>query len=145
MHRLKSQLAGLLGRARAVKLARKAGLGGAILALAIQAFVVQTHVHLHTDQLAFGRAGNVQVATFESQARSLRSSEGKSRPIPADDDRDHCALCQALAVIGNALAPDAPSLAMPAEISFVIVLPLDDSFHVATLSHDWLSRGPPRT
>ena len=145
MHRLKSQLAGFLGQARALKLARKASLGGAVLALLIQTFVVQTHVHLHTDQLSFVQSGNVQVAAFESQASLPRSSERKSRPIPADGDRDHCALCQALAVIGNAVAPDGPSLAVPSEISFVIVLPLEDSFHVATLSHDWLSRGPPQT
>jgi len=143
MHRLKSQLAGLLGWTRAVGLARKASFSAVILAMAIQAFVVQTHVHLHADLLSFEQTADAQVASFASQSNAIQSSASKNVPVPADED--HCALCQALAVIGNAIAPVAPSLAIPAEISFIVERPLDDHVHVATLSHDWLSRGPPQT
>ena len=136
----------LLMRARGSvrSLVRKSNLWLGLLALAIQAFVIQTHVHLHADELALARVDRLPAKVVNSGANLARADYSSSETSPAKDDPDDCPLCHALAMTGNALTPElAPTVALKL-VSFVIETPLDTGFHIAVISHSWLSRGPPR-
>lgn len=104
----------------------------ALLAVFLQAFAVQTHVH------AYGMAS----------ASVLTQAAGESE---AADDTDHtsathhqtaCVICQALASSGRALLPDAPVIALVAGLTSEAAA-IDIRQAPRVLAHAWQSRAPP--
>jgi hypothetical protein len=100
-----------------------------VLALAIQGYTVQTHIH----KQGFASA---------SIAINVGGSSGHDK-IPVNDDPANCPTCQQILHAGQFVAPAwlVPFLLVVAVSTIEIttaVLP-----HYDTVSHSWRSRGPP--
>ena len=105
-----------------------------LLALAIQAFVVQIHVHFAEDPaLAVLASGRDTAASFNS----LFS-------LPTGGDVDQCPICQAQMGSGrlDEIQPAVLALPIAAVGSAIAIEALSTSF--AVLSHSWQGRAPPR-
>ena len=105
-----------------------------LLALAIQAFVVQIHVHFAEDPaLAVLASGRDTAASFNS----LFS-------LPTGGDVDQCPICQAQVGGGrlDAIQPAVLALPTAAVASAIAIEALSIAF--AVLSHSWQGRAPPR-
>lgn len=98
----------------------------ALLAVVIQAFVVQTHIHVPAAPAEAGYSQSAG-ATHETEVAS------------ADDQRVFCALCQVLA--GATLVPTAAtaSVAWQTSAEARLALTLAPRSH----THSWQSRAPP--
>jgi hypothetical protein len=113
----------------------------ALLALAVQLFVVQTHVHRDP---AFASVATPDV-TPASSGDIQNAASGSAHPdqFPAKDDPSDCPLCQAFAHSGTALH----AVALPGWVSTFTVerafssgAPIQADLHV---SHSWFGRAPP--
>jgi hypothetical protein len=101
----------------------------ALLAVFLQAFVVQTHIH----------------------AIGAPLSIGYQQPVEAHDDAAHatatsehqliCAICQALATSGTAALPNAAVALVAEQSNAVAVVAL--ALAPRTISYFWQSRAPP--
>ncbi len=120
---------GLPERARSG--ARIAALVLAFVALALQAFVVQTHFH------------TTVVASAQCQLSSATSAPGDQAPeITLEHHQGACALCLAFAAGGRGvLAAVGDGTVLAARI----VDPIVESLHAAadSFAHAWQSRAPP--
>lgn len=102
----------------------------ALLAIFLQAFVVQTHVH-------------VSGATYTASYAQL-SGGGHGLSIDVSTGGDHqvaCVICQAMATAGTALMPNAAIVAATVQSNADAVLALAQAPRVH--SHSWQSRAPP--
>ena len=102
----------------------------ALLAVFLQAFVVQTHVH------AAGATYSVSYAQQSGGAHDLT--------IDASAAGDHqvvCVICQAMTTAGTAMVPSTAIVVAAAQSSAeaVVALALAPRVH----SHSWRSRAPP--
>jgi len=117
--------AGAIGRGH--RAGRFAPVFAALLAVFLQAFVVQTHIH------AFGIAA-------PAIERSVDGAED-SHVASAEHERA-CVVCQALLSSGRALLPSAAEVAPALAVVADATLPaLAQAPHV--VSHSWRSRAPP--
>jgi len=98
----------------------------ALLAIFLQAFVVQTHVH---------------GAPFAANYQQLVGADHERRVEAMGEHQVSCALCQALATSGSATLPsdDAVLAADRATDAAIIALALAPRLQ----SHSWQSRAPP--
>lgn len=109
---------------------RRAFTFAALLAVFLQAFVLQTHVHTPVAPLPL------------SYAQSTGATENVSAHVKATNEHQLvCVICQALAAAGSATLPGA---AMVAEVTqtnaeAVVAIALAPRVH----SHSWRSRAPP--
>jgi hypothetical protein len=115
----------------------------ALLALIIQLFVVQTHIH----DAGFASGAISQVTS--SAASDIRDGAGDrtAHPdgFPVKDDPSNCPLCQVFAHSGGLLhAAQLPS--------WVPVFIIESAVHFSApvqldprVSHSWFGRAPPRT
>lgn len=101
----------------------------ALLAVFLQAFVVQTHVHVVPAPVAA-----IELAGATTHAASERASTARDAPAM-------CAICQTMAASGTALLGQAPTLLIntpraeqPRETPQVAL---------RITSHSWQSRAPP--
>lgn len=100
----------------------------AMLAVLLQAFVVQTHVHAPVAPLSIG---------FHQPA-------GGDDAVHVTATGEHqlvCAICQALAASGSALPPGAPVALVAALTNSLAVIALSIAPRIA--SYSWQSRAPP--
>jgi hypothetical protein len=75
----------------------------ALFALALQLYLAFGHVHAEDLGLA--------PQAVSAEQNSAAHEDGS---VPTDrDDRDSCAICIALALTGNSVAPQPPALALP--------------------------------
>jgi hypothetical protein len=113
--------------------ARRVATLAALLALLLQAFLVQTHIH----SLAQRDPRAAIVQTAQTNAAGLAPDI-----IAPPSSNDECALCQALATAGTAILAAAPA---PAPVVFALAsssrLPIRRGDVQA--AHDWQSRAPP--
>ncbi|MGD9980491.1 MAG: hypothetical protein AB7H66_10355 [Hyphomonadaceae bacterium] len=100
----------------------------ALLAVFLQTFVVQTHVH---------------GAPFATGYQHLIATDDEPRIEALGEHQVSCALCQALATSGSATLPSGHAVlaAERATEAAIIALALAPRFH----SHSWQSRAPPQT
>jgi hypothetical protein len=101
----------------------------ALLAVFLQAFVVQTHVHAYTAPVS---------ARFELPAHAAHDS---SEQVSADSHQTICVVCQALATAGAATLTSATTLAAVEHVTEAALLAL--SLAPQLHSHSWQSRAPP--
>ena len=103
----------------------------ALLALAIQSFAVQPHLH-------FTR---LSLAAMSVAADVASTGRPKGKPSPGGDSAN-CPLCQTAARAGDAVLPAAivifGPVATPAHASSAIILT-----RATLLSHSWRGRAPP--
>jgi hypothetical protein len=104
----------------------------ALLAFALQSYVTQTHIHKPAGP---GFAAIAAALTIGAPI--------KDRKAPAKQDQN-CPLCQAVAHSGAFVSPSAAPTLLPTLSVQIIVIVADVALAFEALSHDWLSRGPPR-
>jgi hypothetical protein len=106
----------------------------AILALVIQAFVVQPHIHFDLDW-----------SSLASLARGLAPTASVSdlADLQSGDDPDHCAICHEQMGGGRTVVLDGVHLLPPNAAIFIAVYAEALSAAYGIISHDWLGRGPP--
>jgi len=117
-----------------------------LLALAIQSFVVQAHIHLPQ--------GGIQTASLAAPAKNVATQSillaaGRTAATPGDKypiggDPPSCPLCQAVAHSGQFLQSTAALAAIPSSVSvhFIIFSEALPSFFA--VSHSWQGRAPPQ-
>jgi hypothetical protein len=118
----------------------------ALLAVALQSFVVQTHIHM-------GQAsGGVQTMSIVTIAKSIGAFTGLSADAnaatprdryPINEDPSNCPLCQEFSHSGQFVQSAAALAVLPASVSvhFIIFSEALPSF--LAVSHSWQSRAPP--
>lgn len=102
----------------------------ALLAVVLQAFVVQTHVHV---------SGVTYSVSYSQQA-----SGSHDLSIDASAAGDHqvaCVICQAMATAGTAMLPSAAIIAATVSTNADTILALARAPRAHT--HSWRSRAPP--
>jgi hypothetical protein len=112
--------------------ARIAFVFAAMLAVFLQAFAVQTHIH--------ALAAPVIAAGHEQAADSSATPDGAHATVA--DHQTICVICQALAANGNATLADAAQLAaLTASSNETAALAIRRA--PRALTHSWQSRAPP--
>jgi len=117
----------------------------ALLAVALQSFVVQTHIHM-------GQGSGIQTISIITAAKNLGAFSAPSvtpdaasprDKYPINEDPSNCPLCQEIAHSGQFLHSAAALAALPASVSvhFIIFSEALPSFFA--VSHNWHSRAPP--
>jgi hypothetical protein len=118
----------------------------ALLAVALQSFVVQTHIHMVQG------SGSIQTISIITAAKNIGAfSAPSSTPnaatlhdkYPINEDPSNCPLCQEIAHSGQFLQSAAALAALPASVSvhFIIFSEALPSFFA--VSHSWQTRAPP--
>lgn len=103
----------------------------ALFAILLQAFAIQTHVHIYTP---FSAPALVQAGGEDAHAHGAHASLAHGQVL--------CAICQALAASGTAvLPPDANLTETPAIAREAAAIVLPDAPRAQT--HSWRSRAPP--
>jgi len=108
-----------------------------VLAIAIQCFVVQTHVHPWATPLS----PNIQIVDSDDGA-GARLSHGSDRAPTRHGSQQNCYLCQT-ALAGAAILSSAPSLSF-VERNFVANAAVRIIATLPPRSHNWQSRAPPQ-
>lgn len=104
----------------------------ALLSIFLQAFVVQTHVHV--SGATYSSASYTQQAGHASDELTIDVSS-------AGDHQVACVICQAMATAGTALTPSAAIISATVASNADAVLALAQAPRVHT--HSWQSRAPP--
>ena len=104
-----------------------------MLAILLQSFVVQTHIHNPQSAVSFALAKGADKA-------APAKPDGK---FSTSDDASNCRLCQELAHAGRFIAPSSPILVLPMVIAWLLIV----FSHSATVpyarAYIWRSRAPP--
>ncbi len=111
----------------------------AILAIAIQCLVIQTHV----DVFALQRAAEIVVTDYGTAAVASPATPGA--PRPGGHGPANCLVCQAAALGGSAVLSSAPETVAAQYVALVAQLLPRLPVVAASPSHTWLSRGPPNS
>lgn len=120
----------------------------AVVSLAIQILVVQTHIHIPQ---ATGRSSSVSIMTVaqtlmtRSAERAVDSQAGLPRDkYPINEDPSNCPLCQEIAHSGQFVQSAAVLVYLPVWVSvhFIVFREALPSFF--TVSHSWRGRAPPQ-
>ncbi len=117
-----------------------------LLALAVQSFVVQTHIHIPQGA---GRAQTVSLVTLAATVVSDASGIKSDAPAaprdryPINEDPSNCPLCQEVAHSGQFMQSAAVLAMLPFAVSvnFIIFDKALPSFFA--VSHIWRGRAPP--
>jgi hypothetical protein len=104
----------------------------ALLAVFLQAFVVQTHIHA---------SGLFQQPAIERTADAAAPDDA-AHAIAALDHQQGCIICQALAANGGAALPDAAQVAASTNASYETAA-LEIRRAPRAVTHSWQSRAPP--
>ena len=119
----------------------------ALLALFIQGFVVQTHIHIRQNT---GLAQSVSVATFAKSLMSGaivrtgdNSASAERDKYPINEDPSNCPLCQEIAHSGPFVQSAAVLATVPASLSVHFILFSEALPSFFAVSHNWLGRAPP--
>ncbi len=132
--------------ARAPSLARVVMGLLALFAVALQSFVVQTHIHMRQGSGVIQTMSIVTVAktigAFSSPAVTSKAATPRDR-YPINEDPSNCPLCQEFAHSGLFVQSAAALAVFPASVSvhFIILSEALPSFFA--VSHNWHSRAPP--
>jgi len=129
--------------ARIIPLQRFAFLVFALLAVAVQIFIIQTHTHR---QMLTGLSTPTFAAAGEiSSAGSIANEPGIPRgQLPSGDDSANCPLCQGFAHSGQFIHGGAVLAYIPAWISVQFIVFRDALPVLPAVSHSWRGRAPPQ-
>ena len=117
----------------------------ALLALAIQIFVVQTHIHRQTltgssiPMLAAAAGDIVSIAAMSGDRKDIPADQ-----FPANGDPGNCPLCQGFAHSGQFVHSGAVLAYIPAWVSVHFIVFSDALPALQSVSHSWRGRAPPQ-
>ena len=131
--------------ARPASLPRWAMILIGFLALAVQSFVVQTHIHIAK---ATGGTQSLSLITLAAAAvdgASIPNADAPRNRFPITGDPSNCPLCQEVAHSGQFVASAASLAALPITqtVSFIVFTEIAPIIFAA--SHTWRGRAPPRS
>ena len=118
----------------------------ALLAVALQSFVVQTHIHMRQG------SGGIQTMSIVTAARHIATvdpvAEASTAATPRDkypinEDPSNCPLCQEIAHSGPFVHSAAVLVALPSSVAVAFVLFSEALPSFFAVSHGWQSRAPP--
>jgi hypothetical protein len=117
----------------------------AFLAIAIQSFVIQTHIHISQGA---GRGESVSLVSLVAAAVTDRASVADDQGVPRDkypinEDPSNCPLCQEFSHSGQFVASAAVLAALPftVTVNFIVFEEALPAFIAVT--HIWRGRAPP--
>jgi hypothetical protein len=120
----------------------------AIIALAVQILVVQTHIHIPQ---ATGRSASVSIVTVAHTLISGATSEAADQQAnvprdkyPINEDPSNCPLCQEIAHSGQFVQSAAVLAHVPAWVSVHLIVFSDLLPSLYAVSHSWQGRAPPQ-
>jgi hypothetical protein len=99
----------------------------ALLAFALQSYVIQTHIHFAPAAALAGDHG----------------ANGHHDKFPANDDPANCPICQEILHSGQFITPSAQFLLPPTFAVSTITLVDQALPHILAPSHSWRGRAPP--
>jgi hypothetical protein len=117
----------------------------ALVAMAIQTLVVQTHIHRQT---LTGSSISAFAAVVDNQASAaFTSADRQDLPrdqFPGNDDPGNCPLCQGFAHSGQFIHSGAALAYIPAWVSVHFIVFSDVLPALLSVSHSWQGRAPPQ-
>jgi hypothetical protein len=120
----------------------------AVIALAVQILVVQTHIHIPQ---AVGRSASVSIMTVAKAliAGPAAATVDQSANLPRDkypinEDPSNCPLCQEIAHSGQFVQSAAVLAHLPVWVSVHFIEFREALPSLFTVSHNWQSRAPPQ-
>lgn len=126
-----------LVRARRAPFMRRAAVLLAVLAMMLQNFVVQTHVHRP------GENGIISAISGDVAAKAEPAGKAPKDKFPINEDPANCPLCQEFQHNGAFVAPGAAVLALPFYVRVSLIVFRQPALAVRALSHAWHGRAPP--
>lgn len=113
----------------------------ALLAIVIQCFVVQSHIHAPLGAAFAPAASGITQPGTDSDEGSANLPRGK---FPGGDDPSNCRLCQELVHAGRFVTPVVALLVAPLVITLWLLVLSKASPAPLMGSHTWRSRAPPQ-
>ena len=104
-----------------------------VLAIALQSFVVQTHIHNPQSAISFGLAKSAGAAV-------PAKTDGK---FSTGDDTSNCRLCQELVHAGRFIAPTSPIIVLPMIVAWLLIVFSHSTTIPRARAYIWRSRAPP--
>jgi hypothetical protein len=118
-----------------------------LFAVAIQSFVVQTHIHIPQ----YGRAQTVSLFTLVAAAiansPALAADRNATAPrdkYPINEDPSNCPLCQEFAHSGQFVASAAALVALPVTATVHFIPWAEAAVPSFAITHIWQGRAPPQ-
>jgi hypothetical protein len=112
-----------------------------IFAIAIQSFVVQTHIHAPLAGASMAAAqSDVLGVSAAVPGGDLYPIHGK---FSSSDDASNCRLCQELFYAGRFVAPSTAVLLLPIFFSLLLVVFAHSAMVSTARAYIWRSRAPP--
>lgn len=115
-----------------------------VLALAIQSFVVQTHIHI--PQNGAGKVQTVSLITLAAAAVDgvlTHHAQAPRDKFPITEDPSNCPLCQEIAHSGQFVASAAALAVLPVTATFSFIIFVEAAPYIFAASHTWRGRAPP--
>jgi hypothetical protein len=107
----------------------------ALVAFALQGYVVQTHIHFTP----------AEIAKLSTGTHAVKFGSGEHHDkFPANDDPANCPICQEILHNGQFVTPAAQVLLPPAQAVSTIAIVDTALPFVLAFSHSWRGRAPPR-
>ena len=134
-----------IGAARMPSSARWAMIVLGVLALFIQSFVVQTHIHI--PQSTAGKAQTLSLITLAAAAvdrLEIDDANGPRDRFPITGDPTNCPLCQEVTHSGQFVGSTAALAALPVTVNVSFIVFADAEPYIFAASHTWRGRAPPQ-
>ena len=119
----------------------------ALLALLIQSFVVQTHIHIPQGA---GRSASLSLVTLAGTFVAGPAAQTAENPAavprdkyPINEDPSNCPLCQEVLHGGRFIAPSAAIVAPPLSVGLIFIAVSESATFLSAGTHFWHSRAPP--
>ena len=111
------------------------------LAVLLQSYATQTHIHVSARASVFAAASGFGPAA--PVKASSGSQSGDHDKYPANEDPANCPLCQEVLHSGAFVAPSAAAVWLP--LAFVVLkwTAPNERVHIVAPSHGWRGRAPP--
>jgi hypothetical protein len=120
----------------------------AIMALAIQILVVQTHIHIPQ---TLGRSASVSIVTVAQTLMTGPGAKASAQPAnlprdryPINEDPSNCPLCQEITHSGQFVQSAAVLAYLPVWVSVHFIVFSETLSSLFTVSHNWRGRAPPQ-
>jgi Protein of unknown function (DUF2946) len=116
----------------------------ALIALAIQVLVVQTHIHIPEGA---GRLQTVSVVSLVGHGATTVSDAGNGGnrdKYPINEDPSNCPLCQELAHSGQFVHSVVVLVSLPVTVTTSFIVLVERTPFRPAASHIWRGRAPPQ-
>ena len=114
-----------------------------LLAVALQSFVVQTHIHIQQPTVSAHSLGLIALAAASGPEAASGKAQAPVDKYPLNRDPANCPLCKELTHSGVYVSSTSvlATLPFPATVNFIVFREIAPSRFAA--SHTWRGRAPP--